>query len=364
MIRNAFVLVGAIIAAACFGCSPPPAPPPAMALARAPLQACASGNDPGVFLSKVAYFADPTFAPRKGGPLPNAGALPSDYLSGLRDAFCAAPPGFQQVLSSLDAVYVNGTSCVPGAGCFGDSWGWLRSIPGGRQRIVALSSWLWTAGTTYSSYESALTQSILPSAPGYQTSYSNALSCTSAGVCTAVDNLPTALLAALSHEVGHIRWFEWVNANSAYCGGKFFANSWRGRVHQPPGSAAQGYWRKLLTLGERNYEWVHGGWLDRHLNPPQTRDVDATAPGAAQNKLIYQWLVPSAPWASLFAAMSPDEDFVETYKFKVLTDLAALHPLTSARITVPQAGAADIVSDYRRGAKGFLSTKVSCITGY
>jgi hypothetical protein len=89
---------------------------------------------------------------------------------------------------------------------------------------------------------------------------------------------------------------------------------------------------------------------------------------------MYQLLVPPplipACWASLFAAMSPDEDFIETYKFKVLTDGSGGSPLTSATITVPHGmsggsdGTANIVADYHNGARAELTAKVGCIISY
>jgi hypothetical protein len=176
--------------------------------------------------------------------------------------------------------------------------------------------------------------------------------------------------------LGHIRWFDWVNNSPAnYCTPNFFSYSWRQPYHQPPAGAGGGYWRELLTPGHRNYLRSHGDFLDRHLNPPQIDDIDNLPPGSvAQNQVIYQLLVRPMPWASLFAAMSPDEDFIETYKFKVLTDnytsTASRHPLTSVVITVPNGvgaglnGTADIADDYHNGWRAYLAAKVGCITGY
>jgi hypothetical protein len=39
-------------------------------------------------------------------------------------------------------------------------------------------------------------------------------------------------------------------------------------------------------------------------------------------------------WASMFATVSPDEDFVETYKMWVLTN-AQTNPLTSLKVAIP-----------------------------
>ena len=58
--------------------------------------------------------------------------------------------------------------------------------------------------------------------------------------------------------------------------------------------------------------------------------------------------------------MSPDEDFVETYKLKVLTD-ASVH-LTTMPITVQGiANPANIIDDYVTNKKHVLSIKTQCI---
>lgn len=333
--------------------------------------------NPSIFLSKVGYYIDPSFHPVKNGALPITSMLPTspNYIGSLGDAFCEAPAAFQQVLSSLDGIYINATPCTSGSNCFDASWGWLRKQGGNTKRLVALSSSLWN--TDYVTYETLLTQAILPKSG---VTYSNAQSCTAAGVCSPVNNVATTLLAALAHEVGHIRWFDWVNNSPAkYCSPNFFVNSWTPPYRQPPPGATGGYWRELLTPGNRSYLRGHGYFLDMHLNPPQIDDIDNQLPGSvAQNQLIYQLLVPPltrpSPWASLFAAMSPDEDFVETYKFKVLTDnytaTTSRHPLTSVSITVPNGlgpgsdGTVDIVAAYRIGARAYLAAKVGCIIGY
>jgi hypothetical protein len=356
MKRAVMFLGAATLAAIGCGCVAPSPPPPAARLAGPPPACNAS-----YFVGK-ARFVTADFTPSRGAPLPPSGPLPSnpDYAGGLAAAFNAAAPDFQEVLCGLDAVYINAPHCPTWGECFQQSWGWRRTLStGGIQRIVALSGAFWGSNTTYSSYEKSLTGALLP---GSGITYSSPLSCNASGACIGIDDFPTALVAALAHEVGHIRWYEWANNDPAdYCNGNFTVNSWTGRVNQPPRGPNGGYWREVLTLDRRSYLRAHHLWNDRHLNPPQIDAIDALPPGPGQNHLIYQLLAPSQPWASLFAAMSPDEDFVETYKFKVLTDPAAPHPLTSVVIDVPQAGTANIADDYAHGRKPDLKTKVSCI---
>lgn len=360
MKRTVMFLGAAMLAAIGFGCvAPSPPPPPAAARVAGPPPAC----NAKYFVSK-ARFVTVSFTPSRGAQLPPSSPLPSspDYAGGLAAAFNAAAPDFQEVLCSLDHVYINAPHCTNWGQCFQESWGWRRTLAGGGiERIVALSGGFWgsTPATTYASYETTLTRAILPHSG---ISYSHPLSCSPSGACTSIDDFPTALMAALAHEVGHIRWYEWVNDDPAgYCNGNFTVNSWTGRVHQPPRGPNGGYWRELLTLDRRSYLRGHHLWNDRHLNPPQINAIDAMPPGAGQNHLIHDLLAPSQPWASAFAAMSPDEDFVETYKFKVLTDPHAPHPLSSVVINVPQAGTANIAEDYALHRKPDLAAKIACI---
>ena len=378
MQRSALLVSAGIVAALVFACTPPPpvAPPAPPPLAMAGAGLTCNGGNPTTFLNKVNFFADANFQPGRGiqqptplsSPPPNA----ATYLQGLQNAFCAAPPDFQTALSSLDAVWINTAPCASGNQCFTESWGWWRRLlgppPFSYQRIVGLSASLWS--TTYSGYETQLTQTILQQSG---ITYSQV---------QPVDDLPTALLAALAHEVGHIRWFEWgVNSNPLnYCavGNWNFFGGWSpSTVFQPPGNSTNGYWRDLLTPNGRAHvrNPVTRKYPYKHSSPPQMDDIDAQPDGSpVQEQLIYQLLVPPPPipawWASLFAAMSPDEDFIETYKFKVLTDGSGGSPLTSATITVPRGtsggsgGTANIIVDYHNGARADLTAKVGCITSY
>jgi hypothetical protein len=114
------------------------------------------------------------------------------------------------------------------------------------------------------------------------------------------------------------------------CGGagKFFKGSWHGAVLKPP------KWRQFLTRHERDNG---NGAPDRHsaAGGPQVSDIDdyiyyGNMKDAAF--LLDQLYQASKPWASYYAAVAPDEDFVETYKFYVLTN--AKTPLTSLPILI------------------------------
>jgi hypothetical protein len=138
------------------------------------------------------------------------------------------------------------------------------------------------------------------------------------GINPEADNFDMTVLAALSHELGHVLWYRMLNPNNPgrdykpndFCaandGSTFFTGSWITPVNAPP------IWR---GLGDRV--------SDTHKANPQISEIDnyirlAETDGAVGDlDTLYQ---AAYPWASYFAAFSPDEDFVETFKFYVLTN--------------------------------------------
>lgn len=341
------------------------------ARASGPLLGIASPSpttcDASSFKSKIFYYESSTWAAAPGASPPPTVNFPTDhdYRADLGEAYCAASPDFQRALSTLDAVYVDGAPCPSRENeeCFQGSWAWKQSQPrpGPNGRIIGLSRAFWTgvhSSPIYSQYETDLMRSLLP---GSEIGYAGA---------APVDNFATALLAALAHEMGHLAYYTVVDPltdPTSFCSGNFFGNPakpsdapWVTPVHHAPRDDLGRPWRRFQTLAERDKLWSTGRWKDRHKKPPHIRDIDHPSPGANPVASQIDALVSTpAPWASPFAAMSPDEDFVETYKFKVLT--TAVQPLSAVTITVPGAGAEDIVSDYRNNLKPKLAAKVDCI---
>jgi hypothetical protein len=358
MIRSALLFCAAIIVAACFACMPAPQPPQPMVGATVRGLSCTSTD----FAAKVFYAA--SFAPSPGYPAPSPTyEVPNgspDYRGDLKAAFDAASPDFAQQLCNLDRVYILAKDCGTG-GCVGDSWGWLQSKNQvGKGRIVGLAAGLWNEAT-YSQYETDLAQNLLPQG-ATQVTYK--ASCSPAGVCAPGDNVTTLLVAALAHEIGHIGWYILtpLPKPSNFCGNKFFDESWS--IATPPPANKNFYpFRNFLNTSERARLRNWKLWLDKHLQPPQIDVIDR--PSSNQYQAIYNLFTPDQqgqpgqPWASLFAAMSPDEDFVETYKLKVLTTMSR-NPLTHGSVTVQGYPPEDIVSDYLTGRKAILKTKTDC----
>lgn len=373
MIRNTLLVAAGIITAALFGCVLPPTAPrpgPVHGLTTACSVANTPAQNAAAFASRALYLpSTATISIYPGAPLPiDSTSLPTpgggtpDYASGLRAAFLAASPSFQQALCNIDVVYVSEIPDTQGG--FGQSWGWWQSQPNTTNgRVVALSTRLWNE-TNYSSYETDLTRSVLPS--NIVVSYSNAQTCSSSGMCQSIDTPTTAILAALAHEVGHIAWYLQVPSGTpnAFCNGKFFTGWVASTVSPPP------QWRDLLTTTARDGIRNNGNGRWPHVHQAHSPQIDSIDhPGAgdpAAAKAVHALLskgVPAMypqPWASFFAALSPDEDFVETYKFAVLT--TAVYPLSRVSITVQGYGTVNIPAEYSAGNRTDLTTKVQCIS--
>jgi hypothetical protein len=302
----------------------------------------------------------------------------SPYAAALQNAFALAPGEFQNRLCDLTAIFINGPESCNTIACLGSSWGY-RSFRTG-QEYVAISAGLWNLGCpdgsayAYHCFETDLLNTTVNwrGVNSFPPQYSKAN--------PEADNFDMTVLAALAHEVGHVRWYDIFNPdhpgqgynpnNSTFCDGGFFANSWTSPIHKP----AQ--WR---GLGDRNQG---NGAPDRHLNPPQISMIDrAIRTGDVPTVLMYldELYQPDAlqPWASYLGAISPDEDFVETYKLWVLTNAqpGAVQdegPLTSLPIIFLNGTIEDIPKTYgvpapnnfgapKTTGKALLAAKARCI---
>lgn len=372
MLRSALILSAGLLAALCFACVAvaPPSPPPPLAVAPPPPAASApirmvgppaagptcSYGDP-LFLNHVVFLQngwspDPTnpTAP----PLPGIGTSVANtvFAAALLNAFQLAPPAFQDRLCKLSTIFINGPTCADLGSCMLNSWGYRASSD--LSTHIAISAGLWglscpdgTASNPYPyhCFESDLLAGLLkrlnwdpsngaPPPPRYAAANPQA------------DTFDMTILAALAHEVGHVRWFEVMNPNPGrpynpnfFCAAGFFVNSWQPPIRNP-----------VLP-------WRFFGDWDRtnpHFKTPQIPTIIEDIakqdwPTAATD--IDQLYHARQPWPSFFGAFSPDEDFVEIYKLYVLTNaqsgsIANEGPLTSLPITFVAGTIENIPSDY------------------
>ena len=329
MIRGLSLLCAGIVIAGCFAC----APPPAMAFSGPSPLPIASPTCPGdsTFLSHVLLVSagyDPSN--NVANPPPPGIGTPIDsnspYAPALVNAFQLAPTAFQSRLCSLTAIYINGpANCGSLAACTGNSWGY-RPANASNQSYVAISAALWTLpcadGTTpyvLSCFESDLLDAALglPAANAQKPRHGHANS--------EAENFYMTILAALAHEVGHMRWFQYLNPNqpgtpnynpNSFCASGiqpgFFTYSWQGPQAQG-GITVPSSW---LPFGYRDPTNLHlpgdpqTATIDYYI---RNNDLRNAAP------LLDRLYLNGDPWPSFFSTLSPEEDFVETYKFYVLT---------------------------------------------
>jgi hypothetical protein len=376
MIPRTLLVAAGILAAACFACAPPP-PPGGTAS-----QTCPDGSS---FLSHV-QILDPNSMPNgnaapTGHPFSGSSAMSDD----LSKAFAHAPAGFQQRLcgpsghglsDGLNGIFI----CPAGAKCnsqstnsnFAGSWGYRsRNVNDQSKTYIAISATLWPAGGGSASalhdYETQLLQSF-PGA-GAVTAYSASL-----------DDPWMTVLAALAHEVGHIRFVQTVKPSGPAGSYDFtkplqchFFDGWAYNTHNSPQNHPHmeplNGWR---VFGDRSNE--AGQPIDHAMPPYLQAQLDLTPP--ASYPYLYQLYQANEPWASLFGAQAPDEDFVETYVMAVLTGYSNTAgsasfsgPLTSLALQIPGYTGpsisqqwADVPRDLVAKQKPALANKMACIT--
>jgi hypothetical protein len=393
MTRSAHLLCAMILSAACFACAPPPSPPPGapspVSIASAP---CSSGSPN--FLDHVKFvqngytpITDPSTPP--AAPPSNIGAkIGSPYAQVLQNAFLLAPKPFQDRLCGLTGVYVNGpVTCSNLANCIDQGWGfrvWHLFAP--NETYIAIPAGLWslppcTSGSpppqsyVYHCFETDLLKTLLGWPNSLPPQYSSANA--------EADNFDMTILAALAHEVGHVQWYQTMtpnlpgnsifgyNPNGFLCTDSpgprsFFSYSWASAITTPPP------WRPFSTRDVRRNQPAG----DLHLLPPQITDIDGDIEQYIKQKthtfldnttdLLGQLYQRAQPWTSFFATASADEDFVETYKFYILTHANTISqsegPLTSLPIVL-NGRDHDIPHDYlaNPSKKPLLVAKVNCI---
>jgi len=376
MHRYALILAVAGVLAACI-------------LGVRPAGAACDPANPQSFVASIQVLK-PGYIPRPGTaayrpPTGQALNLPatSPIVVDLLNAFANAPLSFRAKLcgsagvSGLSGIFINATGCAQndptrcthtvGGASFNRAWGFRNRTFGspdfGAMFVAIAAADLWQNGAAarfLNQYEAQL----LGSFPGPS----------GASVAPATPNDPwMSVLAALAHEVGHINWAE--TAIPVIGGGYNFGlligcpygdffTGWNydhsASNHfdlQPPNR-----WRPFRNRGNES------GFDVDHSSAPFLDDLDDPA---TANQALYDLLQPSQPWASLFGAQTPDEDFVESYVMAVLTGYdpiadtfgraAFTGPLRNLPITVGALGSRDVADDLVMGRKPALLNKIRCV---
>jgi hypothetical protein len=186
------------------------------------------------------------------------------------------------------------------------------------------------------------------------------------------NNPEVTALAALAHELGHVRWYD---ANVPVPGGpysfggtlpcangtfRFFDGSWQ--YTSTSFLEIPNRWRNFGELVDPTV--IANRELD-HKNVPRLGPIyDAIARHDVQalgplNAALHQ---SNQPWSSFFGMLTPDEDFVETYRLWVLMEAG----LQSFPVTIPHGNGnnpaiRNIIADLIAGNKIELRQKIDCV---
>jgi hypothetical protein len=321
--------------------------------------------------------------PYNGPPAPdNAKTLSATIQGDLSTAFGLASATFLSQLCGLDGIFIDPTDC--GAGGVNNctlptsetpstnSWGFrehpsqypLNTLPviGHFGRYIAISAGLWSGGThapNFDAYQTTLVGQLLNWTNTTTPSGVTAPNFQAPAGAGAANGPGMTVLAALAHEFGHVLFYDTFRPTPgggfdfhSFCRGTFFQNSWQD-FSPPP------VWRQF------------GDTQNQHkLNDVEISDL-ALAVSRKNFKndrnaafLLNQIHKPSGHWASLLAAFSPDEDFVETFVLDIITTATGT-PVTTLPLVFSDGTTTfnpDVVSDILSGTKKEeLRRKIRCL---
>lgn len=327
MTRYALLLCAALLTAATFACQvPPPGPPltPLMPLSYSgpPISfTCdASGFLAKAFMLASGFQADPS---RHTQPPSSTTAVIEPYRTDLGNAYCMASQPFRDQLNTLTAVFIDQT-CANATSCALTSWG-LRERSSG-QMYVGLSAGLWSTGVpAYSQYEALILAGLLEITPDKNP--------VNIAVNSEADLPVTTVLAALAHEMGHVKWWE-KKIQTSTC-----------RIRPAPAGSmlrfADNSWEFPTVPTPRWHDFAKSQHPGPNNEPGNTPKDDLPDKDVIKDDLKYNspyllsdlGSIYGGEWASMFATVGPDEDFIETYKLWVLTT-ADSNSLTSLKVTI------------------------------
>jgi hypothetical protein len=376
-----------IAAVALFACAPPPSPPPPGGGPTLTAQACNAAT----FLNKVHYLDTSQSFSIPGSGLANAPPIDPTPISqpiqdDLTQAFSAAPSFFQDDLCKLDVIYIDPTGCanLDPTTCFtseGDlnrdvdaishSWGFRAFDDSGksRGRFIGTSLALWRNNghaPQFDEYQTRRIQALLYKLATNSTKDQHPPKHHRNPGHPVVDTHTTSVLAALTHEFGHVSWYDTfvttpggpanTYTGTGFCFGTFYSNSWINNNVTAP----MGRWVSFSDI--RNQQEHRSSGIDAN-------DLRSLLnQGDGQNQRPFRLagdflgrLHSNKEWASSLAAFSPDEDFVETFQLFVLlwADPSLSSPIT---ITGTQGGKDyDIPGTW--ASQPTLRTKMSCFGG-
>jgi hypothetical protein len=260
--------------------------------------------------------------------------LPSGVKASLAQVFDDAPPFFRNHLCNLTAVLVDPSN----AGRRQKAYGFFEGPDQGTHSnsYIGLPLGVFRGSTSFADNENATLSDLVKGWGGFVERPT---------IGTDPDRSRTLIVASqMAHEMGHILW---QNRGVLAGGGcDFLSFSWSTVAAQP--------WR-FHRFGETEKGSSPKGRSrdDLDLNSSMSR---------SQAGQYLKEIFESAQWASLFATIAPDEDWIETYRLLVLTQMRS-GALSSLKV-VQKAGSVppfsvDVVSQLTTGTT--LSSKAACV---
>ncbi|MBV8888231.1 MAG: hypothetical protein JO305_01030 [Alphaproteobacteria bacterium] len=333
MIRSALLLFAGVVAAACFACTPSPpelsaggpatgSPPPdcdqvSGALRSGPGGTLASRVAPLSHTFDVRALAtcdpspcnDPTTNPQPAA-VPNT----DSYAADIKAAYDIAPPFFRAQLCSLSNIFIVDSDSSHNSPL---SWGVRKRSD--QKKFIGLSVDNWRGGplsqsTPLATYEMQLLDRLLQ-VNGLPSGSSKYLYTTFAAT---PDTRSLAILDILAHEMGHIVWWDQNVAQGctkspAYSPQHFQQLSW----------SVLGNTARFHDFGMQN-----GGHLGPSLSTLVynfTHPLPNTSPTTTLGYIYNGDPTYQEVSASVFATVAQDEDFIETFKYLVLTRAGLQH---------------------------------------
>jgi len=407
MTRYALTLCAGILTLAVTACVPPtPIAPPAPQPPAPPRVAaviCTPG-DVNSFIQAI-HVLEPSYNPntnpanyeppyRHSSPFDRN--LNPDLTTDLENAFRSAPFTFQQNLCNLHGVYISPAACSnkstytrDGYRCnalsttsvMENAWG-FRSFHVNAEdlgnRYIAISARLWAdkAGNwtsralRFHEYQDML----LGKLADWRTAQHGPHITTVADP----DDPWMTVLAALTHEYGHVHW-----ARTVLPGDVGDRDGPGGNVYKfseltacSTGTGAFNfftYWSYNNNTNRLRPRFRWRKFKDRdtagrvkidHKDPPKIAQFESSGIALdTKSNLFVQLYQREQPWASYFGSLTADEDFIETYVLKVLSSTQP--KLKKLPVTVfftnGSTQTVDIPNDLSTTGKPALVTKMGCI---
>jgi hypothetical protein len=295
------------------------------------------------------------------GPLPSCAStkLTDTQKAALTAAFNKAPDYAQSRLCRLTRFFI----APPSLGTPWDSWGlWVRkpkTTPTTKAVYIAISEDRIPpqgapAVTTAADAENAALVAILPAIAQWQTAGSSFPPPPKYASSGATE---MGLLSAIAHELGHVSF---ADAN---------ADQQTNRPTQAKGCFKTNFIdASWLSYSKRRWVPFAASSGAKHKNPnipePSAIGSKLNPNGFAEaSKLLSQ--VSGTEFVNLFAAVSPEEDFIEAYKYKVYVD-AQLQDLTLSfpgkTGDPPVADTQNALAPLAAGPPSLIRAKLDCMT--